>query len=97
MTELQNKIAKMQARGIFYLKNIPENKLQDALDYLVALLPPSDEDSEGATLADDFDYELSQRADEALANGEFDFISFEEALAKSDLTIKDLEKADVDV
>ena len=66
--------------------------LQDALDYLVALLPPSDEDSEGATPLDDFDYELSQRIDEEVTKGNPDyteFTSFEDVLAEHGMTMED--------
>lgn len=84
MTELQNRV-------IFCVKRLPKNKLEDALNYLTELF---EEETDGKTPLDDFDYELSRRADEAIANGDTETHSFNEVLEELGITCGELGIAD---
>ena len=81
-------MTELQSRAIYYIQKLPQNKLEDVVEYLLDIF----EMIEDEMPLDDFDYELSQRADEALANGDMKFVSFEEILAKDNLTREDLKK-----
>ena len=82
MTELQNKV-------IYYVQNLPANKLEDALNYLTELF---EEETDDKVPLDDFDYELSRRADEAPDDTET--YSFDEVLEGLGFTYEELGIAD---
>ena len=73
----------MQDTAIKYIRGLPQDKLVDAVDYLRHLY----EAQEDYPL-DEFDYELSQRADEAK---DTETVSLDEVLRKAGLTYEDLQ------
>ncbi|MDR2168246.1 MAG: hypothetical protein LBE35_10440, partial [Clostridiales bacterium] len=70
-----------------YIEMVEENKLQNVLDFLDKLLYGEE------TPLDDFDWELSRRADAtlaAIARGEERTYTLEEVLAENGMTLEDL-------
>jgi len=72
-----------QTKAIQYIQKLSESRLNSALDYLRYLY----EQDENYPL-DEFDYELSRRADEAVDN---ETVSFDEVMLKSGLTYEDIQ------
>jgi len=80
-------MSEMQATAFKYISELSHEKLQSALDYLRFLR----EQTKDYPL-DDFDYELARRADEAMANGDIETISFEDAIKAAGLTMEDFKQ-----
>ena len=77
------KLIDMKNTAIKYIHGLSDNKLSSALDYLRYLY-----EQEQDYPLDDFDYELSKRADEA---ADTETISFEDVLHKSGLTFENIQ------
>jgi len=80
MTELQN-------RAIRFIQILPNDKLENVINYILELI---EDDPQGSPPLDDFDYELSRRADKAIANGDTETFSFDEVLKEAGLTYDDI-------
>ncbi|MCL2168601.1 MAG: hypothetical protein FWB74_01085 [Defluviitaleaceae bacterium] len=90
----------LKMEAIDYINNMDDSKMQDVVRFLNAVAREKveyDPFDNGTTPLDDFDYELSRRARKARADGDMEFVSFEEALADAGLTIEDLENFDDDL
>jgi len=70
-----------QALAVHYIQQIPESKLDSALDYLRFLCEPD-------YPLDDYDYELSKRADEDTST---ETITFDEMMQELGITYEELQ------
>ena len=76
-------MSSMQAMAVQYIQRLPENKLRSAIDYLRYLC-------EHDYPLDDYDYELSRRADE---DTDTETIAFDELLLDLGITYDDLQES----
>lgn len=73
--------------AIKYINDMSESKIYGLLDYIKYVHQKAEDYP-----LDDFDYELSRRADEAIASGEIEFTDFDKILAKRGLTRESLDE-----